>query len=174
GHEAAGVGLWPRVVAVKLVTAMNSSIALTRNFWIDPKSGNQYFVAVQYPEDPSFRFDDLKNVYATGTRQSQPVKLGSLVDIEQRSSAVELDHVSLRRVTNVLVNTEGRDVGGVAGDVGKIIAGLRAENRIPEAVRVEMKGEFSRMRESFSSLAGGLGLAAVLVYLLMVPLFRSF
>src|SRR5262249_39075687 len=56
-QEAARVGLSARDVAMQVVTAMNSSIALTRNFWIDPKSGNQYFVAVQYPEDPSFRFD---------------------------------------------------------------------------------------------------------------------
>ena len=37
-----------------------------------------------------------------------------------------------------------------------------------------LKGEYARMQESFSSLAGGLALASILVYLLMVPLFRSF
>jgi multidrug efflux pump subunit AcrB len=173
-QEAAKVKLSARDVAVQVVTAMNSSLALTRNFWIDPKSGNQYFVAVQYPEDPNFTLDQLKNVYATGTHQSQPVKLSSLVEIEMRSNAVELNHVSLRRVTNVLVNTEGRDVGGVAADVDRELDGLRADGQIPEGVQVSLKGEYSRMRESFSSLAGGLALASILVYLLMVPLFRSF
>lgn len=173
-QEAARVGLSARDVALQVVTAMNSSLALTRNFWIDPKSGNQYFVAVQYPEDPNFKLDDLKNVYATGTKQTQPVRLSSLVDIEMRSNAVELNHVGLRRVTDVLVNTEGRDVGGVAADVTKVIDGLRADGHIPGQVQVTLKGEYARMQESFSSLAGGLALASVLVYLLMVPLFRSF
>jgi multidrug efflux pump subunit AcrB len=173
-QEAAKVGLSARDVATQVVTAMNSSLALTRNFWIDPKSGNQYYVAVQYPEDREFNLEQLKNVYATGTRQSQPVKLGSLVDVEMRSNAVELNHVSLRRVTDVLVSTEGRDVGGVASEVHKAIDGLRADGQIPEGVQVNLKGEYARMKESFSSLAGGLALAAVLVYLLMVPLFRSF
>jgi multidrug efflux pump subunit AcrB len=173
-QEAAKVGLSARDVALQVVTAMNSSLALTRNFWIDPKSGNQYFVAVQYPDDPNATLDRLKNVYATGTRQSQPVKLSSLVDIEMRSNAVELNHVNLRRVTDVLVNTEGRDVGGVATDVAKAVEELRAGGQIPEQVEVTLKGEYARMRESFSSLAGGLALASVLVYLLMVPLFRSF
>jgi multidrug efflux pump subunit AcrB len=159
---------------MQVVTAMNSSIALTRNFWIDPKSGNQYFVAVQYPEDPNFRIDDLKNVFATGTRQSQPIKLSSLVEIETRSSSVELNHVNLRRVTNVMVNSEGRDIGGLATDVGRAVDELKAEGAVPESVRVNLKGEYARMQESFSSLAGGLALAAILVYLLMVPLFRSF
>ena len=71
--EAARVGLSARDVGMQVVTAMNSSIALTRNFWIDPKSGNQYFVAVQYPEDPNFTLDQLKNVFATGTRRSSGV-----------------------------------------------------------------------------------------------------
>src|SRR5262245_56098807 len=172
--EAARVGLSARDVAMQVVTAMNSSIALTRNFWIDPKSGNQYFVAVQYPEDPNFKLDDLKNVIATGTRQSQPVKLSSLVTVELRSSAVELNHVNLRRVTNVMVNSEGRDVGGLATDVGRAVDSLKAEGGVPDGVRVNLKGEYARMQESFSSLAGGLALAAILVYLLMVPLFRSF
>jgi multidrug efflux pump subunit AcrB len=173
-QECARVGLSARDVATQVVTAMNSSLALTRNFWIDPKSGNQYYVAVQYPEDPNFNLEQLKNVYATGTRQSQPVKLSSLVDIEMRSNAVELNHVSLRRVTDILVNTEGRDVGGVASDVSKAIDELRSNEEIPETIQVTLKGEYARMKESFSSLAGGLGLASILVYLLMVPLFRSF
>ncbi len=172
--EAARVGLSARDVGMQVVTAMNSSIALTRNFWIDPKSGNQYFVAVQYPEDPNFRLDDLKNVFATGTRQSQPVKLSSLVNVEMKSSAVELNHVNLRRVTNVMVNSEGRDIGGLATDVGREVDALKSEGAIPEGVRVNLKGEYARMQESFSSLAGGLALASILVYLLMVPLFRSF
>ena len=172
--EAARVGLTARDVGMQVVTAMNSSIALTRNFWIDPKSGNQYFVAVQYPEDPNFTLDQLKNVFATGTRQAQPVKLSSLVEVEQQSSAVELNHVNLRRVTNVLVNSEGRDVGGLAADVGRAVDELRTDGAIPEGVRVNLKGEYARMQESFASLAVGLALAAVLVYLLMVPLFRSF
>jgi multidrug efflux pump subunit AcrB len=173
-QEAAHVGLSARDVALQVVTAMNSSLALTRNFWIDPKSGNQYYVAVQYPEDPNFRLDDLKNVYATGVRQTQPVKLSSLVEIETRPNAVELNHVNLRRVTNLLVNTEGRDVGGVASDVNKAVNALRAEGQIPEVVQVTLKGEYARMQESFTSLAGGLALASLLVYLIMVPLFRSF
>src|SRR5262245_15347593 len=160
-QEAAKVKLSARDVAMQVVTAMNSSIALTRNFWIDPKSGNQYFVAVQYPEDPNFTLDQLKNVYATGTHQSQPVKLSSLVEIEMRSNAVELNHVGLRRVTNVLVNTEGRDIGGLAADVDREIDEMRADGQIPEGVQTSLTGEYDQMRESFSSITGGLALESI-------------
>jgi multidrug efflux pump subunit AcrB len=169
-QKAAAVGLTAREVVMQVVTAMNSSIAMTRNFWIDPRSGNQYFVAVQYPEDPDFRLEDLENVFATGTKQGTPVRLSSLVEITQTTGAVELNHVGLRRVVNVLVNTENRDVGSVAGDVQRALRDVPN----PDGLPIDLKGEYARMNESFQSLGFGLVLAAVLVYLLLVPLLRSF
>lgn len=169
-QKAAVVGLSARDVVMQVVTAMNSSIALTRNFWIDPKSGNQYFVAVQYPDDPGFRIDDLKNVVATGTAGGELVRLNSLVTVRSTTQPVEFNHDGLKRVVDVLVNTEKRDVGALAADVTRKLDGLD----LPKGMRVELRGEYARMKESFASLAAGLGLASVLVYLLMVPLMRSF
>lgn len=168
--KAATIGLSARDVVMQVVTAMNSSIALTRNFWIDPKSGNQYFIAVQYPDDPSFRIDDLRNVFATGTNQKSPIRLGSLVHIRESTQAVEFNHVGLKRVIDVLVNTENRDIGSVAGDIKSRISAIE----LPQGMKIDLKGEYARMTESASSLGFGLALASLLVYLLMVPLMRSF
>ena len=147
---------------------MNSSLALSRNFWIDPKSGNQYFVAVQYPDDPKFTLDSLKYIFATGTNQKQTVRLGSLVHIRESTQAVEFNHVGLKRVVNVLVNTENRDIGSLAADIERALAPVE----LPEGMKLELKGEYARMTESARSLVSGLALASVLVYLLMVPLMR--
>ena len=169
-QASASIGLTTRDVVMQVVTAMNSSIALTRNFWIDPKSGNQYFIAVQYPDDPSFRINDLKNMFATGTNQKSPVRLSSLVTIKESTQPVEFNHVGLKRIVDVLVNTENRDIGGVAADIEKKLKPIE----VPKGMKIEMKGQYARMTESFESLGMGLGLASVLVYLLMVPLMRSF
>ncbi len=169
-EKAARVGLAARDVVMQVVTAMNSSIALTRNFWIDPKSGNQYFIAVQYPANPYFRIEDLANITATGTNHKEPVRLSTLVTVRPSTQPVEFNHDGLKRVVNVQVNTEGRDIGSIATDIG---ARLK-EVELPKGMRVELRGEYARMKESFGSLAIGLGLASVLVYLLMVPLMRSF
>jgi multidrug efflux pump subunit AcrB len=169
-QKAASVGLTARDVIMQVVAAMNSSVSINRNFWIDVKSGNQYFVAVQYPEDPDRRVEDLQNVMATGTNQSVPVTLGSLIEIRDSSAPVEVNHASLQRVVDVMVNTEGRDVGSVAKDVGQKLADMK----IPSNMKVGMKGEYGRMQESFKSLGFGLAMATVLVFLLMVPLFRTF
>lgn len=168
-QKSALAGLTGRDVVMQVVTALNSSIAVTRNFWIDPKSGNQYFVAVQYPENPGFRIEDLKNVVATGTKQKTPVLLSTLVKLVPGVSEVELNHSGLRRVTNILVNVEDRDIASVASDIQEKLKSVNMEG-----MQVELKGEYARMRESFQKLGGGLLLASTLVYLLMVPVFRSF
>src|SRR5262249_42721189 len=149
----------------------NSSVALDRNFWIDTKSGNQYFVAVQYPENPNLRLEGVLNISATGTKQPYPVKLGDLVRLEDATAPGEVNHVPLARVGNAPVNTEGRDIGSVAADVRRDIPELETP---PVGMRVTLKGEYSRMNESFGSLGFGLVMAAVLVYLLLVALFRSY
>lgn len=169
-ESSAAVGLTARDVVTQVVTAMNSSLALTRNFWIDPKSGNQYFVAVQYPDDPHFRMDDLNQIFATGSNQKTPVRLSSLVSIRETTQSVEFNHVGLKRVVDVMVNTQQRDIGSLAADIQRGLKGLK----IPEGMKLEVKGEYARMTESFRSLTVGLALASILVYLLMVPLMRSF
>jgi multidrug efflux pump subunit AcrB len=168
--KAASVGLSAQDVILQVVAAMNSSVSINRNFWIDAKSGNQYFVAVQYPGNPNMRLDNVLNVVATGTNQGSPVKLSSLVTIQRRTEAVEVNHVSLYRTFDVLVNTEKRDIGGVAEDIQHQLRTLE----VPQGMHWHLKGEYARMNESFSDLGKGLMMAAILVYLLMVPLFRSF
>ncbi len=167
--KAASVGLTPRDVIQQVVAAMNSSISLDRNFWVDAASGNQYFVAVQYPENPNMDLADVLNVEAHGTKQSYPVKLSSLASFRRQYGAVEINHDSLQRVFNVQMNTEDRDIAHVATDVHKALEGLA----VPQGMTWKMRGEFERMNESFLSLLKGLAGAAVLVYLLQVALFRS-
>jgi multidrug efflux pump subunit AcrB len=167
--KAADQGLSAEDVILQVVAAMNSSVSINRNFWIDTKTGNQYFVAAQYPEDPNARLEDVLNVPATGANQGSGVTLASLVNVRRSTGAVEVNHESLYRTFDVMVNTEGRDIAGVARDIELRLQGLK----VPEGMRFHLAGEYARMNESAGHLAWGLGLAALLVYLLLVGLFRS-
>jgi multidrug efflux pump subunit AcrB len=169
-EKAADVGLDMYSVINQVATALNSSVAVKRNFWIDTKSGNQYFVGVQYSEDANMKLEDVLDIPATGTSVGHPVKLSTLVRIRYGSAPVEVNHVQLQRVFDVLVNTEGRDIGGVASDIQERLKTLA----LPSGMRVALKGEYSRMTQSFGSLGFGLGMASILVYLLLVALFRSY
>ena len=195
--KAAAAGLSAQDVVQQVVAAMNSSVSINRNFWIDTRSGNQYFVAVQYPENPSVNLNDLLNVYATSATQPNAVKLSSLAELVPDTGSVEITHESLYPTFDVLVNTEHRDLAGVAGDITPRLRELQHTAwekewkdkgepagtvppdqddgglRFPHGMSVRLKGEYGRMNESLYNLAIGLAMAAVLVYLLQVALFRS-
>jgi multidrug efflux pump subunit AcrB len=167
--KAAELGLSAEDVVLQVVVAMNSSVSVNRNFWIDSRSGNQYFVGVQFPEDVDRTLDDVLSLPVKGPAQPTGINLGSVVTPRRADGAVEINHSGLRRVANVMVNVAGRDLASVASDVERAIAGVE----LPPGMRITLKGEYGRMNESFSQLALGLGLAALLVYLLQVTLFRS-
>jgi multidrug efflux pump subunit AcrB len=128
-QKAADQGLSANEVMQQVVAAMNSSVSINRNFWIDMKSGNQYFVAVQYPEsDAGTRVEDILNVPATSPAQNTGVTLGSLVTLRHTTGSVEINHTSLYRTYNVLVNTEGRDIGSLAGDITRRLEAFQHES----------------------------------------------
>src|SRR5262245_39802528 len=146
-----------------VATAMNSSVMVDRNFWLDPGNGNQYWLAVQYEEKTDRKLDEVRDISLTSRRTGELVKLGSLVHFRRQESApAEMTHDNLANVVSVMVNTDGRDLGGVASEIRKRIADLEAA--APRGVVVRMSGEFERMNEAFGNLGAGLGLAAVLVY----------
>ncbi len=168
--KAAQLGLTAENVMQQVVVALNSSVSVNRNFWIDSNSGNQYFVGVQFPENVDRTLDDILGMpVGVSAPTSNRVNLGTLVTPRRTNGEVEINHSSLKRVANVLVNTEGRDLGAVAADVQTALKELQ----LPPGMRISIKGEYNRMNETFRLLGLGLLLAIVLVYLLQVVLFRS-
>jgi multidrug efflux pump subunit AcrB len=166
--KAASFGLSAEDVVQQVVVALNSSVSISRNFWIDSQSGNQYFVGVQYPEDADRTLEDVLSLPVKGL-QAASINLGSVVQPRRTQGAVEINHAGLRRVANVLVNLDGRDLASVAAEIRERLAGLP----IGDGMRISFKGEFERMHDAFQQLGLGLGLAILLVYLLQVMLFRS-
>jgi multidrug efflux pump subunit AcrB len=137
-QKAASVGLSPYEVIQQVVAALNSSISINRNFWIDMKTGNQYFVAVQYPDNPAMRLEHLLDVEATGVKQGLPVKLSSLAHFRRTQRAVEVNHENLQPIFNIQLNVkEGYDLGTVAGAVEKNIANLR--DNLPRAYKLNLE-----------------------------------
>lgn len=166
--KAAAFGLSTEDVVQQVVVALNSSVSINRNFWIDSQSGNQYFVGVQYPEDADRTLEDVLTLPVKGL-QATCINLGSVVQPRRTQGAVEINHASLHRVANVLVNLDGRDLGHIAGEIRQRLAGLP----VPDGLRITLKGEYELMGEAFLDLSLGLILAILLVYLLQVMLFRS-
>lgn len=114
-----------------------------------------------FPERPR-----LPGVTSTG---GSPVLLRDLVDVVRKVGPETVDHFNLQRTMDVLVSVPGNDLGRIAGHIEQAVAKLE----IPKDVVLTFKGEVDSMRAAISGFAGTLPLAMVLIYLVMVGLFRS-
>src|SRR2546430_329547 len=76
-----------------------------------------------------------------------------------------------RSVADVYAAPDQRDLGGVAGDVDRVIAQMRPS--LPKGTRIVVRGQVASMRSSFLGLGFGVLFAMLLVYLLLVINFQS-
>ena len=164
------LGLSPDVVVKNLVSAVSNSSSYNQQVWVDPKTGIDYLLGVQYPENSFQTKDQVLSIPVVSPEQDRSVKLGQFATIEIGEGASEINHTNLSPVIDIFMDSQGRDVGSVASDVQKVIDGAD----IPEGYTVSIRGEISEMKSSMSSLGWGFLLAASLVFLILVAQFKSF
>jgi HAE1 family hydrophobic/amphiphilic exporter-1 len=169
-EKASLVGLNQQEVVDNIITALTSNGMIAPDYWIDPKSGNPYMLTVQYPEDAIKTMSDLRQIPLRGPGIKIPTTLDTVVNVENIQSPTEVDHYQLFRVIDVYVSPKTEDLGKVAGQLERIVNGTK----LPEGVRVNLRGSVQGMRSSFKSFGIGLILAIILVYLVLVAQFASF
>lgn len=168
--KAALLGLTEREVIQNVVTALSSNAMIAPSFWTDNKSGNDYYLTVQYPENHIRSLNDLKNMPLTSKSGTESSSLDSISTIQRISSPTEITRSDFRRIINVFVSLQGEDLGRVGNEVEKIIQSVQTDRNIT----IRMKGTVQSMRDSFKSFGIGLLLALLLLYLIIVAQFRSF
>lgn len=168
--KAADLGLSQQDVIRNVVTCLNSSIQFSRNFWIDPVSGNQYWVGVQYREEAVDSIDDLMNIPIRSKNADRTVLLRNVAKLHRTSAPAEIVHTNYSPVIEVMANVAGRDAGSVASEIEAKIKQLE----IPAGIQTRTTGEVQQMRLAFGSMGFGLIMATMLIYLIMVALFRSY
>ena len=171
--HAAELGLAPEDVVRNVITALNSDLMIAPNYWLDRKTGNDYFLTVQYYEHghPAIHnFVDLRNIPLRGANSSQPTTLDTVAQLTKLVTPTEVDHYQIQRVVDIYVNPAGEDLGRVASQVHRLIR----STKLPAGVRIDLRGMVQSMTESFQSFAAGLLLAVVLLYLILVAQFSSF
>ncbi|BFU97102.1 MAG: RND-type permease AcrB [Nitrospira sp.] len=210
--KSAYYGLTQDRVIVDVITGISSNLALSPNYWLDPKTANGYYLLAQYPEQSLTETEDLLNIpiigartplnptsalmtagssgstialqntpfagrnldlsagfYSADERRGPPVLLRDVAGLELRTGPDSVDHYDLSRLIDVLVTPVGNDLGRVAADIERALAAVK----LPKDVTIDIKGEVANMRGAFSNFALALPLAVLLIYLVMVGLFRS-
>jgi multidrug efflux pump subunit AcrB len=168
--HASQLGLTQKEIVQNVITALTSNQMIAPSYWVDPKSGNDYLLTVQYPEGQVKSLADLQAIPLRAVTRAESTRLDSVSNVDRIQSPTEVDHYQLRRIINLYVAPLGEDLGQVANAIDRIIS----ETQLPEGVKVDLRGIVQGMRATFKSFAVGLCLAVVLLFLILVATFRSF
>lgn len=169
--KAMELGIFTDEVVKNVDSAVTGSSTFdTSSLWVDPKTGIDYFLAVQIPPKNVSSFKELENIPVKGFERNRVLPLKNIAKISKTTGWTQTNHVNFRPVINIYLDAQGRDIGGLSGDVLRIIN----QTPLPQYYSANIRGEISEMKNSIRSLGGGFLLAAILVYLILVVQFRSF
>jgi multidrug efflux pump subunit AcrB len=170
--KAEQLGFTAHDIAQNLLVSLSGSFQTSPTFWVDPKNRVSYQIATQTPQYREDTLQSLENIPITGTNPSAaPSLMASLVSVQRGTGMAVVSHYNVAPVIDIFGAATGRDLGGVAGDINKIIDATRQQ--LPRGSRVVVRGQVQTMRASYIGLLSGLGFSIVLVYLLIVVNFQS-
>ena len=198
--HAGEMGLSQKDVVDNVITALNSNYMIAPNYWVDRKTGNDYYLTVQFFEHGQAAIHNMVDLGQIPIRDpgdgekmscgpqappqpgaSQPAwacnsagrpitVLNNVVDIQQIQTPTEVDHYQIQRAIDVYVTPNGEDLGGVTDSIRNILA----KAKLPGNVRVNLRGMVQGMEASFKSFALGFTISFILLYLILTAQFKSF
>src|SRR5579863_6820699 len=193
--HAGELGLTQKDVVDNVITALNSNYMIAPNYWVDRKSGNDYYLTVQFFEKGQAAIHDMAEFGQiplrdpanggtlgcgpTGTGgaawacggQGRPITvLNNVVSVRQVQTPTEVDHYQIQRAMDIYVTPTGEDLGRVTSSIRDILA----RTNIPGNVRVNLRGMVQGMEASFKSFALGFLISFLLLFLILTAQFKSF
>ena len=169
--RAATLGVSLQDTASTLLAALGSGGSVAANVWADPAQGTSYDVQLVAPPNDLRSIEQLLNLSVRPAGGGAPVPIRSYATVVEKRAPASLSRTTLQPSLTVVANVSGRDLGAVASDLETLLAELRS--RLKPGNRIEQAGQAALMRSAYRELIGGLGLAAVLVFLVMVVNFQS-
>jgi multidrug efflux pump subunit AcrB len=170
------------------------------NYWVDHKSGNDYYLTVQYFEHGGAAIHNMMDLGQIPLRdpgngegmacgpagppqpgtghaswaclgQGRPTTvLNNVVRVKQVLTPTEVDHYQIQRAVDIYVTPASEDLGRVTDAVRNILA----KEKIPSNVRVNLRGMVQGMEASFKSFGLGFLISFILLFLILTAQFKSF
>jgi multidrug efflux pump subunit AcrB len=196
-EKASLIGLSAKDIVQNVITAMTSDGMVAPSYWIDPKTGNNYMVTVQYANRflNHMSMQDFENIPLRGIQPAgySPMQqaheasddarkrfrgdhtagytpLSSVANITLINTPTEVDHYQIRRVIDIYASTKKEALQGVGGSIGKLLAGTKTDKNTV----LNLRGAVVSMNRSFSEFGIGLIIAVLMVYLILMTQFTSF
>jgi multidrug efflux pump subunit AcrB len=197
--HAGELGLTQKDVVDNVITALNSNYMIAPNYWVDRKSGNDYYLTVQFFEHGDAAIHNMSDLgqiplrdpgnsgmncgpsgppqpgtgrasWACGGQGRPTTVLKNVVNVRQSLTPTEVDHYQIQRSVDIYVTPSGEDLGRVTDAVRDILV----KTKLPDNVRVNLRGMVQGMEASFKSFALGFLISFVLLFLILTAQFKSF
>ncbi|HEX4783915.1 MAG TPA: efflux RND transporter permease subunit [Candidatus Sulfotelmatobacter sp.] len=165
------VGMNPRDVAQSVLVSLSGSFQTAPAFWLNPKNGVTYSVAVQSPQYRITSLQDLMNMPVNDPAVPNSQVLGNLARLAPTARPAVVSHYNVQPVIDVYASTQGRDLGAVAKATMKVLQPFM--DHLPRGTQISVRGQVETMQSSFVGLGIGLLGAILLVYFLIVVNFQS-
>jgi len=170
--KAQEVGFNTQAIAQNVLISLGGSFQTSPTYWLDPKNRVSYQVSTQTPQYRVTTLQDLANMPITGpTPNAPPSLLASFASVQRGRGTAVVSHYNIQPAIDIFGAVQGRDLGGVSGDITRILDKTR--NQLPRGSQVVLRGQAQTMRSSYIGLLAGLFFAVLLVYLLIVVNFQS-
>jgi multidrug efflux pump subunit AcrB len=183
-NKALQLGITQQQVASGLLSSLSGNSLISPNYWLDPVNGVNYNVVTQAPIETTQSVAQIENISLTngntpststapagnGATPQTAQFLGNVATVRHTNDPAVIAHYTVQRVMDVDCGVQGRDLGGTASAVQRVINKL---GTLPKGTKVIIRGQSAAMNASFITMGAGLVLAIVLVYLLMVANFQS-
>jgi multidrug efflux pump subunit AcrB len=188
--RAQSIGLTQKDVATSLLLALSGSFQTSPSFFLDPKNGVTYNVAIQAPQYGISSLAALQSLPVPGNSAARlasgssatagalgaqpPAQvLGSLASITPGSEMGTVSHYDVQPVLDIFANVDGTDLGTVTRAVEAKIVLHEKNGDLPRGSHFDLRGQSETMKKSYVGLLGGLAFSILLVYLLIVVNFQS-
>lgn len=171
-ERASQLGLSAQQVVDNVITALTSSGMIAPSYWIDPKSGNNYMVTVQYfnHQIQNMNMEDFDSIPLRGPKVPAYTPLSSVADIHEISTPTEVDHYEIRRVIDIYVAPKTEALEKVGNRINHLLSSTKTDKN----TILTLRGAVVNMNDAFTRFGLGLLISIALVYLILMAQFRSF
>ena len=168
-RERAGVLGYTANDVTKALTPATSSSRFTQPVYWAAANGVAYQVQVQIPQRRMTSIEDVRNVPVVGDG-GRATLLRNVASVVAGQVIGEYDRYNMARTITVTANVEGASLGTAAAAVENALAEIGPP---PAKASVATRGEVQPMLDLLDALRGGLVLAVVVIFLVLVANFQS-
>jgi CzcA family heavy metal efflux pump len=168
--KAGKLGLTVDQISKSIVAATSSSRFTQPNYWLDKSTGTAYQIQVEYPQYKMNSTSELELV-PVANNAGNPVYLRDVASFHKTLVPGEYDRLNMQRFITITANIHNKALGTAIKDVRKTIASV---GNLPQGVRIILRGQADLLSETMTELQGGLLVAIVVIFLMLVINFQSF